>query len=691
VSRSPKTPSDGGTPAIGVGARIAAAGVALAGIALSLFQLYTAGIQTLNLFYQRGIHLGLILMLAYLLFPIAKRAWIRWPVDLAFLAASLGTTGYLVFRLDDLMNRQGFWNTTDVWVSAVGTIVVLEAARRVIGPTISIIGIVFIVYAMIGPRGPLDMITLPGILEHRGYDVGRIVTQLFLTQEGIFGLPLGVAATFVYIFVLFGAFLEITGAGQFFINLAYALAGRQRGGPAKASVIASGFMGSISGSAIANVVTTGAFTIPLMKKLGYKPEEAGGVEAAASTGGQIMPPIMGAGAFLIAEYTRIPYVEIVKLSILPAILYFTTVYLFVDIIAAKRGMRGMTREELPRMREVLARGWHFLLPLGLLIWFLLQNISPARVGFISIVGILAVTALRYVVRRFALGHAPVAADDGVIPVEPGVPETIAGESLVAPEAAQDEGWGRAIVRGVIRTVEALEIGARNALPVSVACAVAGIVVGVVGLTGLGLKFSALMLSFSGGNLVLALLLVIIASLILGMGLPVTASYIVLIVLTGPALTQEFGIPLVIAHLLVFWYSQDSNVTPPVALAAFAGAGIAGANPMRTGFEAWKFAKGLYLIPMFMVFNPEIILGGPWLYVGWHVLTAFAALGAFAAALEGYLFTRMHWASRLVAAAGTVAIFWPSMAVEVAGFAAIVAVLVVNYARSRFPTGLAPAG
>jgi len=691
MSDAPKPPSDGAAPELGVGAQLAAAGVALAGIALSLFQLYTAGIQTLNLFYQRGIHLGLILMLAYLLFPIAKRAWIRWPVDLAFLAASLGTTGYLVFNLDNLINRQGFWNQTDVWVSVLGTIVVLEAARRVIGPTISIIGIVFIVYAMIGPRGPLDMISLPGILEHRGYDVGRIMTQLFLTQEGIFGLPLGVAATFVYIFVLFGAFLEITGAGQFFINLAYALAGRQRGGPAKASVIASGFMGSISGSAIANVVTTGAFTIPLMKKLGYKPEEAGGVEAAASTGGQIMPPIMGAGAFLIAEYTRIPYVEIVKVSILPAILYFTTVYLFVDIIAAKRGMRGMTREELPRMREVMARGWHFLLPLGLLIWFLLQNISPARVGFISIVGILAVTALRYVVRRFTLGHAPVAADDGVIPVEAGVPETIAGESLVAPQAAKDEGWGRAAVRGVVRTIEALEIGARNALPVSVACAVAGIVVGVVGLTGLGLKFSALMLSFSGGNLVLALLLVIIASLILGMGLPVTASYIVLIVLTGPALTQEFGIPLIIAHLLVFWYSQDSNVTPPVALAAFAGAGIAGANPMRTGIEAWKFAKGLYLIPMFMVFNPEIILGGPWLYVGWHVLTAFAALGAFAAALEGFLFTRMHWVSRLVASAGTVAIFWSSTVIEVAGFTAIVAVLLVNYLRSRLPTGLAPAG
>jgi TRAP transporter 4TM/12TM fusion protein len=669
-------------PGPGPVARVVAAVVALTGIALSLFQLYTAGIQTLNLFYQRGIHLALILVLAFLLFPIAKRAWIRWPVDLAFLAGALATGGYLVLNLDAIVNRAGFWNDTDVAMGMIATVVVLEAARRVIGPTISIIGIVFILYAMTGPRGPISMITLPGILEHRGYDLPRIVSQLYLGQEGIYGLPLGVAATFVYIFVLFGAFLEITGAGQFFIDLAYAAAGRQRGGPAKASVIASGLMGSISGSAIANVVTTGAFTIPLMKKLGYKPEEAGGVEAAASTGGQIMPPIMGAGAFLIAEYTRIPYVEIVKLAILPAILYFTTVYMFVDIIAAKRGMRGMTAEELPKLREVFARGWHFLIPLGMLIWFLLQNISPARVGFVSIVGILGVTALRYVVRRLTLGRAPVAKKASGIAVEAGVPTSIAAEALPSAPAREDEGWGRAIGRGVVRSIEALEIGARNALPVSVACAVAGVVVGVVGLTGLGLKFSSLMLSLSGGNLIVALLLVILASLILGMGLPVTASYIVLIVLTGPALTQEFGIPLIIAHLLVFWYSQDSNVTPPVALAAFAGAGVAGANPMRTGVEAWKFAKGLYLIPLFMVFNPEIIMGGPWLYVGWHVLTAFAALGAFAAALEGFLFTRMIWPSRLVATIGTIAIFWPLLAVEIAGFVAIALVLLLNYVRSR---------
>lgn len=639
--------------------------VTVVAVGLSLFQLYTAGIRTPNLFYQRSIHLAFILTLAFLLFPAfgkgRKRGVVGWCIDGVFIAASIFSGFYLSYFLDDIINRAGFWTRADIVAGIIATIALLEASRRVIGITITIIGMVFIVYAMAGSRGTLPWLGqwLPGILEHRGYTIDRIVAQLYLGQEGIFGIPLGVAATFVFIFVLFGAFLEVTGAGKFFIDIAYASAGRQRGGPAKAAVVASAFMGSISGSAIANVVTSGAFTIPLMKRLGYKPEEAAGVEAAASTGGQIMPPIMGAGAFLIAEYTRMPYLNIVRLSILPAIMYFATVYLFVDIIAAKRGMRGMHPDDLPQMRKVMAGGWHFLIPLVLLVVLLFRNISPARVGFWAVISVLIVSALRFAV-EFVLSRQEKDTsntDDKVSVAE-------------LPKLA------------LVNVANALETGARNAIPVSVACAVAGIVVGIVGLTGLGLKFSSMMLSFSGGNIVLALILVVIASLILGMGLPVTASYIVLIVLTGPALTEQFGIPLIIAHLLVFWYSQDSNVTPPVALAAFAGAGIAGADPMKTGFIAWKFAKGLYLIPLFMVFNPEIIVGGAPLVVIWNVLTAFAALGAFAALLEGYLFTRLRWVSRLLAGAGTLAIFYPSFQVELLGFLCIVATLVLNFMRMQ---------
>ncbi|MBW5801026.1 TRAP transporter permease [Halomonas elongata] len=637
--------------------------ISLVAIGLSLFQLYSAGIEPLGLFYQRSIHLALIMMLAFLMFPVfgpsRPRGVVGGLIDLVFFAGAVITGGYLVLYLDEIINRAGFWTQTDIVIGCIATVTVLEASRRAVGLGMTVIGVLAILYAFAGARGELPWLGewLPGILEHRGYSLDRLVGQLYLGQEGIFGLPMGVAATYIFIFVLFGAFLEITGAGKFFIDLAYAATGRQRGGPAKAAVIASAGMGSISGSAIANVVTTGAFTIPLMKRLGYRPHQAGGIEAAASTGGQIMPPLMGAGAFLIAEYTRMPYLEVVKVSILPAVMYFSTVYLFVHIIALKQGMKGMSKDELPQMRDVLGAGWHFLLPLAVLVWLLVQNLSPMRVGYYAILTMLAVAVLRFVI--WMVFVAP----------KQGQPVTASALKL-------------AVRNGGLKLLEGLELGARNAVAVSMACAVAGIIVGVVGLTGLGLKFSAMMMAFSNGHLLLALVMVLLASLVLGMGLPVTASYIVLIVLVGPALTSEFGVPLLIAHLVVFWYSQDSNVTPPIALAGFAGAAIAGSKPMDTGFQAWKFAKGLYLIPLFMVYNPEIIMGGPWPLLVWTALAGFLALGAFAAALEGYLFTRMSVPVRLVLLPAIVAAFYPSLVAEVIGVAVMVVALGGNWLASR---------
>lgn len=632
--------------------------ITVLGVVLGLFQLYTAGFRPLNLFYQRGFHLLVILLITFLAFPIGrtKRNWFGWLIDGALIAGATYAGGYLIYDLDGIIGRSGFFLQRDIVAGIIMVAVVLEASRRVIGITITAIASIFILYAMAGPRGALPWLGewLPGILSHRGYATDRLIGQLFLGQEGIFGLPLGVAATVVFTFVLFGAFLEVTGAGKFFIDMAFALAGRQRGGPAKAAIVASGFLGSISGSAIANVVTTGAFSIPLMKKLGYSKEEAGGVEAAASTGGQVLPPIMGAGAFLMAEYTGLPYAEIVRLSILPAVMYFATVYLFVDIIAAKRGMRGMTRAELPQVREVMRDGWYYLVPLGILVWFLLASISPNRVGFIAIVSILGVSVLRWGIRRWILK-----VDDG-------------------PRRSP----GAMLVNVVAQLIDALVVGARNAVPVTVATAIAGVIVGVITLTGLGLKFSSLMLTFSGGNLLIALVLLILASLVLGMGLPVTASYIVLAVLAAPLLTSEFGIPLLIAHLVIFWYSQDSNVTPPVALAAFAGAAIANGDPMRTAMQAWKFAKGLYLIPLFMVYNPEMIIGGNPFYVAWTVLIGFVALFGFAAALEGWMFTKMFWFSRVLVTIGLVLVFYPSFPLEVAGLALMLAVLAINLSKLR---------
>lgn len=636
-------------------------------IGLSLFQLYTAGVQQLGLFYQRSIHIALIMMIAFLMFPAfgsrRRRGLLGWLIDGAFFCGAFLTGFYLTYNLDAIIDRAGFWNRTDIVVGCIAIVTVLEACRRAVGLGLTLIGAIAIAYAFAGPRGELPWLGewMPGILAHRGFNLDRVVGQLYLGQEGLFGLPLGVAATYIFVFVLFGAMLEITGAGKFFIDLAYAATGRQRGGPAKAAVIASAGMGSISGSSIANVVTTGAFTIPLMKRLGYKPTQAGGIEAAASTGGQIMPPLMGAGAFLIAEYTGVSYLEIVKISILPALMYFGTVYLFVHIIAIKQGMQGMPASELPSVRRVMRDGWHFLVPLVVLVVLLTQHMSPMRVGFYAVVSIVAVAALRHLAWFFLFAPRQ-------------------GQPVTASAAAA------LLVKGGRLLLQGLSLGARNAVAVSMACAVAGIIVGVVGLTGLGLKFSSMMLAFSGGNIVLALLMVILASLVLGMGLPVTAAYIVLIVLVGPALHNEFGIPLIIAHLVVFWYSQDSNVTPPVALAGFAGAAIAGSDPMKTSVQAWKFAKGLYLIPLFMVFNPELILGGPLPVVIWNVAIAAVALAAFAAALEGYLFAPMGVLSRIVVVPAMVGIFYPHLAAEIAGFVTLMLVIALNAWRGRHLRG-----
>ena len=636
--------------------------ITIVAITLSLFQLYAAGVQPLGLFFQRPIHLGFILVLTFLIFPVwgmnRPRGALGWAIDIALICAGILTGIWVPMNIDIIANAI-IPRDIDVTVGIITTLVVLEAARRAVGLGMTIIGACALAYAMAGSRGALPWLSdfLPGIMNHRGYTIDRLASQMTLGAEGIFGLPLGVAATFIFVFVLFGAFLEVTGAGKFFIDLAYAATGRQRGGPAKAAVLASAGLGSISGSAIANVVTTGAFTIPLMKRLGYRPAQAGGIEAAASTGGQIMPPLMGAGAFLVSEFTRIPYVEIVLVSIFPAILYFGAVYLLVHIAAVKQGMKGLPSADLPQTRTVLAEGWHYLVPLVALVWLLVVGYSPMRVGFYAILAVMAAAGAR-ALWDFAIGKPR------------------------AGERATMAGFVAMLKAGLTKTLDALELGARNAVAVSVACAVAGVIVGVVGLTGLGLKFSAMMLAFSGGNLFLALILVLIASLILGMGLPVTAAYIVLIILVGPALTQEFGVPLLIAHLVVFWYSQDSNVTPPVALAAFAGAAIAGAKPMETSFQSWKYAKGLYLIPLFMVYNESIILGGPIPLVLWNGAIAILALTAFAATLEGFLFAPMPLWQRLAIIPGTVGIFWPDIGIEAAGAALLVGVLSLNWIAGR---------
>jgi TRAP transporter 4TM/12TM fusion protein len=626
-------------------------------VGLSLYQLYTAGVVALTALVQRSIHLGAILTLVFLTRPAfagAKKNNLSVWVVLDWMLAGLSIycTYYICGNLSEIFDRQGDWLFQDRVISILGVLLVLEACRRVIGVFMTGICALSIVYAMFGPY-------MPELIIHKGYSIERIATTLWLTTEGIFGLPIGVAATFVFVFVLFGAILETTGGGAFFIDMAYALTGRFSGGPAKASVVASGFMGSVSGSAVGNVAATGSFTIPMMKKVGYRPHMAGAIEAAASTGGQLMPPIMGAGAFLMAEFTNTSYLTIIKVALVPAVMYYLTVLVFVHYEAKKFGLKGQPKESLPKITGVIKNGLHFIIPVLILIYVLVSNYSPMMAGFIAVVSTLGISILVNFIRW-------------VITTE--------NRQRLSGFAAKEGGL----------LVKALENGAKNAVMVSVACAAAGIIVGMVSLTGMGLKFSSLVMDLSFGIKSVAILLIAVASLVLGMGLPVTASYIVLATLAGPAL-MDMGVPVLVAHMIVFWYSQDSNVTPPVSLASFAGAAIAKASPMRTAFASWKLAKGLYIIPLVMAYRPLLGMGDNYELLHWEVIltmiTTTLGLVAFASALERFcirattlLETGLFWG----AAAG---LLWTSFWTEAAGFILLLTALALQkWSSGRQKTG-----
>jgi len=605
--------------------------VSITAVVLSLFQLYTAGISPLAAMYQRSVHLVLIMAISFALLPPTKKASRHsFDIYLAFdwflILAVFIAGSYIWIEYSAIIERQGDWTRLDVFLGVVTISLIMEAARRAIGLFMSMIAAAFLLYSYFGPY-------MPDLLAHKGYSVERIATTLYLTTEGIWGLPIGVAATFVFVFVLFGAFLERSGGGDFFIDLAYSLTGRMTGGPAKTAVVASGFMGSISGSAVANVVTTGSFTIPMMKRVGYRPHVAGAVEAAASTGGQLMPPIMGAGAFLMAEFTNTSYLYIIKIALVPAILYYLTVLFFVHFEAKKQGLIPSAKEALPNFWVTLKEGLHFLIPVGVLIYVLVNNYSPTMAGFVAVVSTVAAAMVR-----------------------------------------------RSTRLGLRDILEALESGAKKALMVSVACGCAGIIVGCVGLTGLGLKFSSMVVSLSAGSPFLAIVLIGAASLVLGVGLPVTASYIVLVILAEPAL-MDLGLPIMVAHMIVFWYSQDANVTPPVALASFAGAGIAGASPMRCGFSSWKIAKGLYIIPIVMAYRPLLGNGPTGEVILTMALTAFGLI-AFAGCLERYLLRRLSILETGILGLAALAMFWPIYWLSIVGAVLFLAMLGFQWLQAR---------
>ncbi|MXV77186.1 TRAP transporter fused permease subunit [Candidatus Poribacteria bacterium] len=539
-------------------------------------------------------HLGLYLLFTFSLIGILYKFRQDSPAfrpsifDIILVALSIVSIGYWIIEYPDLANRAGAYTGVDIVMGGIGLIISFEVSRRTVGWGLPIIAVVGVLYGLFGRY-------MPDAISHQGFSFRRIIEHCYYSQAGVFGIMANVMATYVILFIFFGAFLEKSGVGQFFIDLPMSLTGRSVGGAAKVSVVTSGFFGSVAGSAIANTVTTGAFTIPLMKRTGFRPHIAGAVEASASVGGQFLPPVMGAGAFLIAERTGIPYSKIALLSVVPAVLYFMSVWVMVHYEAKKQGLEPIPVDEIPKLSTLLRTGWFYILPLLTLIGSLMLGYSAYKAAFYSILVTIVVSYFRR-------------------------------ETRLTPR----------------RILEAMVTGAKNSLAIGGAVGTIGIIVGVIDLTSLGRIFPDLVLAVAGDNRAIAVLLLALASLVLGMGIPVTAAYLITSELAVPILTTpEMGISIIAAHLIIFWLSQDSNITPPVALGAYAGAAIARADPWKTGWACFKFAKLLYIMPLLFAYT-HILFNGTVLENVLSIGTALVGTVIFSILTMGYFIRKTHW-------------------------------------------------
>lgn len=575
----------------------------------SVFYLYTSGLGLVSTQSNRGIYLMLTSVLVFLLYPASSRSPMARPsaIDLALAAAAVVSIGYWIDQyVSYAMFRVSSPNTADLVLGVTAIVLMLETSRRVLGPVISIIAILFLMQLYFGPA-------LPGRLSHPGMSVERIVEFTYSTQEALFGVVAATFATFVFPFMIFGAFLERSGAGQFFMELGTSLAGRWRGGPAKVAVITSALFGSISGSSVANVVTTGALTIPLMKRTGFRPHQAGAIEAIASTGGQFMPPVMGAAVFILATLTETSYLTIALMNVIPAFVFFAFVLMMVDLEAIRLGLRGLPPAEVPPVGQVLKRGWYFFAPLVIVVGLLFQGYSPEFCAFWGTVAAAAVSWLRR-------------------------------DTRMGPEQ---------LLQGLIG-------GAKSNSAAGAAIGTLGLIIGGIILAGLGLKFSAVLIDFSGGVLFFAICLVTIISIIIGMGSSTTGSYVILAVVAAPALIQ-LGVPTVPAHLAVFYAATLSNITPPVCVSAFAGAAIAGANPMQTGFTALKYGATLFLMPFSFAYVPALLLQGSVAEIVHSGAAYLIGTLALAMAIQGAdpFGRRAAWPRRGLFAAGGLLLMFPA--------------------------------
>lgn len=602
-------------------------------IAFSLFAVY------MNLFaiwderVRRASFVGLVIFMIFVLYPARKGGtgrtnYIPW-YDIVIGLAGSASFAYFVINFKDIINRAIRINSLEVVLGVIGILVLAEACRRVVGIPILCVAACFVLYAF-----------------STGASLRKVIYNLFYTTSGVIGVPIGVCSTFIVLFIIFGAFLEATGISAFFIQCANAIAGASTGGPAKVAVISSALCGMVSGSSVGNTVTTGSVTIPLMKKTGYRGEFAGAVEAAASTGGQIMPPIMGAAAFLMAEMVGVPYGDIAVKAILPALLYFTGIFLMVHFEAKKLGLKGLNREDLPKLSHLIFSRGYLLLPLIILVVMIVKGFTMSRAAIIATLSAIAVSLLNNLV-----GHVKhVKLEDRMT---------------------------------VTKFFNALENGARNTLSVAVACGIAGIIAGVVTMTGLGQIFISAIVSVAGGKMIIALILTMFTCILLGMGVPTTANYVIMATTCAPILTNGMGLNPIAANMFVFYFGIVADITPPVALAAYAGAAIAKANPMKTGINASKLAIAAFIVPYTFALNPAMLFIDTTIFqVAVIIATSLIGMFSISAGLEGFMKTTMNPLQRVLGVAAGLMLIDPNHITDFIGLAIVALVVVTQQLGAR---------
>ena len=592
------------------------------------FHLYTAAFGTMPGIAQKSIHLGFLLVIFYINAMVdSEKRWEQIFLGIMALFA-LGGCAYITILDENLQLRAGIVYASDILFAILLIIAIFEACRRKMGNPLVIITLVFVAYAFLGKY-------IPGFLNQPGMTLKKFTSLVYLTTDGIFGSPLYASASYVVLFVLLGAIMSVSGIGDYMTNLATSLFGHMRGGPAKVAVVASGFFGSISGSPTANVIGTGTFTIPMMKKNGFEPEFAAAVEATASTGGAIMPPIMGSTAFIMAEMLGIPYTAVAKAALIPAILYFLAVLFGVDIYAAKHGLKGIPRSQLPKVRSMLKQIYMLATLIFLIFCMAVFNMTIVRSGLLTIIVTLVLVEIN--------------------------PKT----------RMTKEQWLQIPVQTV-----------KSAVSVGIACAMAGIISGVIMGSGLGYRISSILTSVAGTSMLLLLVLTMVVSLIMGMGVPTTAAYLVLASLVAPTMIQ-LGIPPLAAHMFIFYFGCISSITPPVALAAYAGAGLAGCDPNKTGYKAFRLAFCSFLMPYLFVYNPVLLMEGGVLDILWSLVTALIGAYLLASGFEGFFFRwSLKWFERPLMILGAVMLIVPGMVTDLVGIAIIVVEFVTEFMFKR---------